>query len=114
VRPHAHAPTSSPPKKGLLAGKALYDGLLLDLALAPPLVLALQGRRPGADDLAAVDAGLAAGLAAVRGYGGDASDLGLTFSVEYERFGRVRPLALGYEEWGGGWWGAGPRVRVRV
>lgn len=72
-------------------GKALYEGILLDLALAPPLVMALQGATPGVEDLAAVDAGLAAGLAAVRGYGGDVSELGLTFSVDVERLGRVRP-----------------------
>ena len=66
---------------GLLVGKALYEGILLDLALAPPLVMALQGGRPGLDDLASVDPGLASGLAAVRSYPGDVSDLGLTFSA---------------------------------
>jgi hypothetical protein len=37
-----------------------------------------------------VDAGLASGLSAVRGYDGDVEDLGLTFSAEYDNFGRVR------------------------
>lgn len=71
-------------------GKALYEGILLDLALAPPLVMALQGSRPGVDDLAAVDAGLASGLSAVRDYPGDVTDLGLTFSMDIDNFGRVR------------------------
>ncbi|GBF97295.1 hypothetical protein Rsub_09986 [Raphidocelis subcapitata] len=81
---------------GLLVGKALYDGLLLpDLALAPHAVVALQGGAPRADDLAAVDPTLAAGLAAVASYEGDLADLGLTFSVEFEdlgRRGRLTPL----------------------
>ena len=75
---------------GAVVGKALYEGILLDLALAPPLVVVLQGGRPGADDLAGADAALAAGLAAVRGYAGDVSELGLTFSADVESFGRVR------------------------
>ncbi|KAI8470743.1 MAG: hypothetical protein J3K34DRAFT_419724 [Monoraphidium minutum] len=79
---------------GLLVGKALYEGILLDLALAPPLVLLLQGGRPGVDDLAAVDASLAAGLEAVRGYGGDVSDLGLTFSVDTQALGRTASVDL--------------------
>ncbi|KIY95376.1 hypothetical protein MNEG_12586, partial [Monoraphidium neglectum] len=79
---------------GLLVGKALYEGILLDLALAPPLVLALQGQRPGVDDLAAVDAGLASGLAAVKDYGGDVADLGLTFSVDLQSFGQTVSVDL--------------------
>lgn len=70
-------------------GKALYEGILLNLAIAPPLVMALQGARPGIDDLAGVDPTLASGLAAVRSYAGDAADLGLTFSVDTEAFGKV-------------------------
>lgn len=77
------------PTSGLLVGKALYDGILLNMSIAPPLVMALQGARPGIDDLAGVDPALAAGLAAVRTYAGDAADLGLTFSVDTEAFGRV-------------------------
>jgi hypothetical protein len=103
VAPHlcASLPLPSPPllswiHAGMLVGKALYEGILLpDLALAPPLVMALQGARPGVDDLAAVDAGLATGLTAVRGYSGDVQDLGLTFSVELDNFGRVREAADG-------------------
>jgi hypothetical protein len=72
-------------------GKALYEGLLLpDLALAPHVVVGLQGGAPRADDLAAVDPALAAGLAAVASYEGDVEDLGLTFSVGMEGVGGRR------------------------
>ena len=43
---------------GLVVGKALYEGILLDVPLAPFFVARLQGRRPMFDDLAALDAEL--------------------------------------------------------
>lgn len=38
-----------------MVGKALYEGILLDMPLAPFCVARLQGRRPMFDDLAALD-----------------------------------------------------------
>lgn len=43
---------------GLVFGKALYEGILLDVTLAPFFVARLQGRRPLFDDLAGLDAEL--------------------------------------------------------
>ena len=43
---------------GLVFGKALYEGILLDVSLAPFFVARLQGRRPLFDDLAGLDADL--------------------------------------------------------
>ena len=43
---------------GLVVGKALYEGILLDVPLAPFFVARLQGRRPMFDDLAALDSEL--------------------------------------------------------
>ena len=43
---------------GLVVGKALYEGILLDLPLAPFFVARLQGRRPMFDELAALDSEL--------------------------------------------------------
>ena len=40
---------------GLVVGKALYEGILLDLPLAPFFVARLQGRRPMFDELSALD-----------------------------------------------------------
>lgn len=39
-------------------GKALYEGILLDVPLSPFFVARLQGRRPMFDDLAALDSEL--------------------------------------------------------
>jgi hypothetical protein len=43
---------------GLAVAKALYEGLLLDLAFAPLVAARLQGRQPLLDDLATLDAEL--------------------------------------------------------
>lgn len=40
---------------GLVVGKALYDGILLDVPLASFFIARLQGRRPMFDELAALD-----------------------------------------------------------
>ncbi len=43
---------------GLMVGKALYEGILINVALAPFFVTRLQGRTPTLDDLATLDPGL--------------------------------------------------------
>jgi ubiquitin-protein ligase E3 C len=40
---------------GLVVGKALYEGMLLDLDMAPLFVMALQRRHPALDDLYTLD-----------------------------------------------------------
>ena len=51
---------------GLVLGKALYEGLLLDLPLAPFFVARLQGRHPCLDDLACLDADLARSILQIK------------------------------------------------
>jgi hypothetical protein len=82
---------------GLLAGRALREGVLLDAPLAPFFVARLQGRLPALDDLAALDPELHASLLAVKRYKGDVSELGLVFAAETEEFGarRSEPLVPG-------------------
>ena len=53
---------------GLVVGKALYEGILLDVPLAPFFVARLQGRRPMFDDLAALDAELYRSLVQLKRY----------------------------------------------
>ena len=43
---------------GAVLGKALYEGILLDVSLAPFFVARLQGRRPLLEDLAGLDPAL--------------------------------------------------------
>ena len=52
---------------GLVVGKALYEGILLDVPLAPFFVGRLQGRRPMFDDLAALDSELYRSLVQLKG-----------------------------------------------
>ena len=40
---------------GMIVGKALYEGVLLDVAFAPFFVKQLQGRRPELDDVVSLD-----------------------------------------------------------
>ncbi|KAK9815844.1 hypothetical protein WJX72_010650 [[Myrmecia] bisecta] len=72
---------------GLVFGKALYEGILLDMPLAPFFVARLQGRRPLFDELAALDPELHRSLVQLKRYEGDAEDLGLEFTVDTEAFG---------------------------
>jgi len=58
---------------GLVVGKALYEGILLDLPLAPFLVARLQGRRPMFDELSALDPELYRSLVQLKGYMGSGS-----------------------------------------
>lgn len=53
---------------GLVVGKALYEGILLDVPVAPFFVARLQGRRPMFDDLAALDAELYRSLVQLKRY----------------------------------------------
>jgi len=73
---------------GQMLGKALYEGLLIDIPLAPFFILRLQEQTPTFDDLATLDSDLHRNLIQLKRYEGDASDLGLVFSVEAEIFGK--------------------------
>lgn len=53
---------------GLVVGKALYEGILLDVPLASFFVARLQGRRPMFDELAALDADLHRSLLQLKRY----------------------------------------------
>jgi ubiquitin-protein ligase E3 C len=51
---------------GLIFGKALYEGILLDNPFAPFFTAVLQGRRPAFNDLAPMDPDLYRSLAQLR------------------------------------------------
>jgi hypothetical protein len=54
---------------GLMFGKALYEGILLDVPLAPFFVSRLQGRQATFDELAALDPELHRSLLQVKRWG---------------------------------------------
>jgi hypothetical protein len=66
---------------GRIVGKALYEGVLLDVAFAPFLVAALLRRPLSMDDLPALDPALHRSLLALKSYDGDVSDLCLDFTA---------------------------------
>lgn len=72
---------------GLVVGKALYEGILLDVTLAPLFIMALQRRPPSLDDLFTLDAALHRSLLQVKNYDGDVAGLCLDFTVEEEVLG---------------------------
>jgi hypothetical protein len=67
---------------GRMVGKALWEGILLELPLAPFFLKKVRGAPCDVDDLPTLDPQLARSLASLKEYtGGDVSELGLTFSL---------------------------------
>lgn len=74
---------------GRMLGKAVYEGIVLDVPLADFFVLKLLARPASVDELPSLDPGLAQNLDFLKKYDGDVeSDLCLTFSVDDEEFGK--------------------------
>ncbi|KAJ1623309.1 hypothetical protein T492DRAFT_1056048 [Pavlovales sp. CCMP2436] len=72
---------------GRMLGKALYEGVTLDVPLAPFFVRRVLGRASSIDELPELDAQLHSSLTFVRTYTGDVSDLCLSFAIDVERLG---------------------------
>ncbi|KAL4428287.1 hypothetical protein ABPG75_002376 [Micractinium tetrahymenae] len=72
---------------GLVLGRALYEGLLLDLPLAPFFVSRLQGRWPLFDELQALDPEVYRSLMQLKRFEGQIDDLCLDFTVESDFLG---------------------------
>ena len=80
---------------GRMLGKAVYEGIVIELPLADFFVAKLLGRYPGFDLLPSLDAQLHASLEQVKVYDGDVeNDLCLSFSVEEEQFGARSTVEL--------------------
>jgi len=79
---------------GLMVGKAMYEGMLIDLPLAPFFILRLQGRRPLFDDLQLLDEEIYRSLVSLKQYEGDCEDMGLDFTIEEETFGKREEIEL--------------------
>ncbi|PRW44359.1 E3 ubiquitin- ligase UPL7 [Chlorella sorokiniana] len=72
---------------GLVLGRALYEGVLLDCPLAPFFVSRLQGRWPLFDELQALDPEVYRSLVQLKRYDGPVEDLCLDFTVESDFLG---------------------------
>lgn len=78
---------------GRLLAKAIYEGIVVDVQLAPVLHSAVLGISRNyfwaIDELAQLDHELYKNLTFVKRYEGDVSDLALTFSIDNDYLGKV-------------------------
>ncbi|KAH7623971.1 hypothetical protein Ndes2526B_g01225 [Nannochloris sp. 'desiccata'] len=80
---------------GKMVGKALWEGILLELPLAPFFLRKVRGAPCDVDDLPTLDPQLARSLASLKNYpGDDVSDLGLTFSLTDQVLGQPKEVDL--------------------
>ncbi len=79
---------------GRVLGKALYEGILVDVAFAGFFLAKWLGRQSYLDDLASLDPELYKGLISLKNYPGDPEDLSLNFVVAEEDFGVTRTVEL--------------------
>ncbi|CAE6519926.1 unnamed protein product [Rhizoctonia solani] len=74
---------------GRVLGKALYDGILVDIAFAPFFLAKMLGRQSYINDLASLDPELYQGLMFLKNYKGNPEELSLNFTVTDDYLGEV-------------------------
>ena len=74
---------------GRMIGKAIYEGILVDVPFADFFLRKIRGKSNGFDDLQSLDKELHTNLCFLRGYDGKVEDLGLYFAVEQNNYGKV-------------------------
>lgn len=79
---------------GRILGKAMYEGILVDVAFAGFFLAKWLDKQSYLDDLASLDIELYNGLVFLKNYDGNPEDLSLTFAVTEEEFGVTRTIDL--------------------
>lgn len=79
---------------GRILGKALYEGILVDVAFAGFFLAKWLGKQSFLDDLASLDPELYQGLIFLKHYTGNPEELSLTFAVTTEEFGVAKTIPL--------------------
>ncbi|KAG8876937.1 hypothetical protein FRB97_003808 [Tulasnella sp. 331] len=79
---------------GRVLGKALYEGILIDVAFATFFMAKWLGRQSYLDDLASLDPELYRGLIYLKHYDGNPEDLALNFTVTTDDFGVQNTINL--------------------
>lgn len=80
---------------GALIGKALYEGILLQVPLAPFFISRIQGFLPTIDDLQQLDPEIHKNLIMIKSYNNDIlNNLGLYFTIETELLGKTEEEEL--------------------
>ncbi|KAG8763989.1 hypothetical protein FRC11_007039 [Ceratobasidium sp. 423] len=74
---------------GRVLGKALYDGILVDIAFAPFFLAKMLGRQSYINDLASLDPELYQGLMFLKNYKGNPEELSLNFTVTDDYLGEM-------------------------
>eukprot|EP00899_Mesostigma_viride_P019367 jgi/Mesvir1/27431/Mv07221-RA.2 len=79
---------------GRILGKAMYEGILVELPFAKFFLSKLLGKLNSLSDLASLDPELYRNLLFVKSYSGDVSDLGLFFVDDRDEFGSHQEVEL--------------------
>ncbi|KAI0295669.1 hypothetical protein B0F90DRAFT_1811438 [Multifurca ochricompacta] len=79
---------------GRILGKALYEGILVDVAFAGFFLSKWLGKQSFLDDLASLDPDLYQGLIFLKHYPGNPEELSLNFTIVDEEFGVARTIDL--------------------
>ncbi|KAH9997435.1 HECT-domain-containing protein [Russula compacta] len=79
---------------GRILGKALYEGILVDVAFAGFFLSKWLGKQSFLDDLASLDPDLYQGLMFLKHYTGNPEELSLNFTIVDEEFGVTRTIDL--------------------
>ncbi|KAF8937357.1 Ubiquitin-protein ligase E3B [Dissophora ornata] len=79
---------------GKMLGKAMYEGLLVEVKFANFFLSKILGRTVFLDEMRSYDEQVYQNLMFVKKYDGDVEDLGLTFSLDEEVFGTHRTIEL--------------------
>ncbi|KAL4436604.1 hypothetical protein ABPG75_003743 [Micractinium tetrahymenae] len=79
---------------GKMLGKAMYEGILVELPLAPFFLKKFRGAYCDINDLPTLDPELYRNLVFLKRYEGDVADLGLTFTITDNVLGRAQEVEL--------------------
>ncbi|KAF8805019.1 HECT-domain-containing protein [Phlegmacium glaucopus] len=79
---------------GRILGKAMYEGILVDVAFAGFFLAKWLGKQSFLDDLSSLDPDLYNGLIFLKHYAGDPEDLSLNFTMAMEEFGVTKSVDL--------------------
>ncbi|KAG9045954.1 hypothetical protein FS837_005354 [Tulasnella sp. UAMH 9824] len=79
---------------GRILGKALYEGILVDVSFATFFLAKWLGKQSYLDDLASLDQELYQGLIFLKHYDGNVEDLSLNFTVTDNEFGETKTINL--------------------
>ncbi|KAJ2931954.1 hypothetical protein H1R20_g5141, partial [Candolleomyces eurysporus] len=79
---------------GRILGKAMYEGILVDVAFASFFLAKWLGKQSFLDDLASLDPDLYKGLIFLKHYKGNPEDLSLNFTIAVEELGVTKNVEL--------------------